>query len=245
MRKYIFGVMITAAVFAAVSCTTKGDPGIAGADGSNTASALFQNGAAPSSGYAGCEDTQILATSTNTNFGACNYMLGGGYMGDPYHILIKFDVSYITPHDVNVKSAKLTLYFDNADDMLSPNTYTAYAVNKDWSEGTAACGGTVDVDASWLYYDGTANSWDTAGGDYGASAVSDSVYLSSVSDGASITFALNADTVESWIKNPDTNYGILIKGDTAAGMPWMRPCSSETTAGNYYRPRLEVNYTLP
>ena len=247
MRKYIFLVMIIAAVFAAVSCTTKGDAGIAGADGSNVASALFQNGVAPSSGYGGCEDATIESDFPSLNMGGCSYLLTGKVSVAIYKSLIKFDISYISPKDVDVKTAKLTLYFDNTDDIDGSNTYTAYAVTKNWTEGTGACGGAgdADVNASWNYYDGSVNSWDTAGGDYGAAAMSDSVFISSVSDGSSIVFNLNADMVESWIEEPHNNYGIIIVGAALSGTHWLRPCSSDYASGNYYRPRLEIDYALP
>ncbi len=152
MRKYIFLVMIITAFFAAVSCTTKGDAGIAGADGSDVASAVFQNGTAPSSGYDGCEDATIKSDYPVLNMGGCEYLLSGTWTGGPtiYKSLIKFDISYISPDNVNVKTAKLTLYFDAAADIDGANTYTAYAVTKNWTEGTGGCSsaGDDDVNAS-------------------------------------------------------------------------------------------------
>jgi len=224
----------------------KGDIGPAGADGiagADTVTVEFQNGVFPSDAYSGCEDATIEDDYPTYNMGECDYLFTGTYTATKCRHVIKFDLSYIIPDNVQVTGAYLTY---TKEDSYGTNTFTAYALTRDWTEGTGACfdSGTPDVNVSWNYYDGSGNSWTTAGGDYNLSAVSNSVFI----DGSetTVTFQLNASMVQSWISDPSLNNGVIIIADNEnTGTNWLRVYSSEETTGNTLRPKLTINYTAP
>jgi hypothetical protein len=231
------------------SCKGRTGPaGPAGTDGKNTATAVFQNGISPA-GYSGCEDAALDSGIPNYNTGACGQLLiGGNDTPEIYRAVIKFDLTYIVPVNVSVTSAVLTLYFADPSDSAGLNTYTAYELSRSWTEGMGACGvsGSPDANVSWDFYDGAGNSWFTAGGDFAADPAGNTVVVGSVAAGSSMSFNLNPALVQSWIADPSSNFGVIIKGDqeTGTGQYWASPCSSQNTQINL-RPRLAVTYTLP
>jgi len=220
-----------------MSC--KGAAGPGGPAGANTSMVVFQQGISPSDAYTGCSDTILSGGNTVYNYGAWNMILFGLDPGTPYRILIKFDVSSIIPSNVTVTNASLTLSYQLNN---GSNTVTAYALTRDFTEGTEI-GGNAGTGASWSTYDGT-NSWTAAGGDYGAAAVSNSVFA----DGTKQVITLNLDKsiVQGWITSPSSNYGIiLIASDETSSVPnWVRFYSKEY-ATPAMRPALTVTYKLP
>lgn len=250
MKRTAAAVLAIALLAILASCRGRTGPaGPAGPGGKNSVTAVFRNSAAPSEGYAGCTDATLDSAYPNYNTGGCGQLfIGGDDTPEIYRSVIKFDITYIVPVNVSVTAAVLTLYFADPSDSAGSNIYTAYALTKAWTGGTGACGvsGTPDVNVSWDYSDGSSNSWAGPGGDFNAAAASDPVPESSVAAGGFISFSLDPALVKSWITDPSTNFGVIIKGsqETGAGQYWISPCSSDN-ALIAYRPRLEVTYILP
>ncbi len=250
MKNILFILTVIFAAVTIFSCSA-GDTGPAGPAGEEGADSdvkvVFQQGVYPSAAYAGCEDAYIEAGGNqDMNFGGCDIVCSGYVSGisRKRRSFIKFDLSYIVPSDVNVTGAYLKLSFNSSLDIQGTTTITAYAVTKNWQEGGAPCTGTADVGVSWINYD-SVNPWDTAGGDYSAVACSDTKEISG--SPYDFTLTLTADTVESWINDSSTNYGIILKAsnESSPGVDnYIRPASSEhATSG--MRPELTVYYSLP
>jgi len=149
---------------------------------------------------------------------------------------MEFDVSAINV-SATVKSAYLTLYCDAAGGSVDA---VVYKVTKNWTEGTGSCGGSANVNASWDYYDGSANAWTTPGGDYDIATQSE---VKTVTTSGYYTIKLNTQMVQDWVQNPSQNYGMLVKSsnETAGFL-----ANSDKTNGTAARrPKLTIYYTLP
>jgi hypothetical protein len=192
--------------------------------------ASFQNGVYPDASYAGTEDTRVRnGASANSNYGT-TATLQLGYDGtDVKRGMFKFDTSSIPPGAV-ITNAYLTLYCTYIVD--AGLTLTAHkAITSSW----------VETEATWNIYS-TGNSWAAAGGDFEASAASDSVAITATS--AYYTWKLNASLVQGWLDTPAQNYGIFLTSGNEAMMTGATFSSSENTTFAY-RPRLTVYYTAP
>jgi len=249
MKKTFFVFILSFAALTFFSCA--GDTGPAGPEGNagddGDIKVVFQQGVYPSAAYTGCEDAYIEAGGNQEmNYGGCDELNAGYYqvISRKRRSFIKFDLSYITPANVNVTAAYLKLSFSSSPDIQGTTTITAYAAAKNWQEGGAPCTGTADVGVSWADYDGS-NTWDTAGGDYSAVACSDTKEISG--SPYDFTLTITADTVESWINDPSANYGMILKAsnESSPGVDnYIRPASSEhATSG--VRPELTIYYSLP
>ncbi len=238
--KNILIIMISFSLLFACSCSPEAGPtGPEGEDGTAYAQMVFQQGLYPNPGYSGCEDTRIFSGPSTENYGSC-FNLGAGYTSYIARSLLKFDIEGMLPAGSTIKKAYISVYvrYYQAD-----TTWSLYKVTQSWSEGTAGCGGTVDVDASWDYYNGSGNSWSNAGGDFDSSAISNSILVDGDLE-AFIDFDINASVVQSWLDNPSANYGVILKADNEDTDNYASVYSSEETDIEY-RPKLTVYYTTP
>lgn len=229
MKKTLLFVTAIAAVLFAASCTV-GPEGPSGADG---AVVMFQNGLYPSAAYAGCVDTGIESSAPTVNYGDSTTIAAAGLWASStvYRYMIKFDVSYITPSNVNVTEAYLELIPWQA---TGANTITAYAITKNWIEGQA----------TWNNFT-TASAWNLAGGDFGTQAAAGTISYGPNDDNKTFRLSLNADTVKSWITDPASNYGVmLVAQNESSGTAYFNSVTSEDSQLSE-RPRLVVKYTLP
>ncbi len=238
MKKTIILILTVISLFGFISCKgEKGDAGVTGPAGEDIVMAVFQQLTYPDSNYSGVKDTIITDANINYNYGNCGSSGAGAY---PSYVgtraLIKFDISGIVPSNVIVTKAELIL---NLNQVYGTNTYTAYSITKDWIEGTA-CGGPLAGTCTWNNY-GT-GAWTNPGGDFNSTPVSNSLIIKG-SAPQTITFLLNASMVQSWISNPSTNFGILIKANNEAvennSIFWNSKENMSTG------PMLKVYYKLP
>jgi hypothetical protein len=243
MKKFILFFAVIIIAFLGLSCS-KGDTGPTGAQGlagptGNDGYLVmqFQDGNFPSSTYTGTRDTRIVNGVTSTyNFGDCSNLEFGNDVGRVLRLLISFDVSAISV-SATVKSAYLTMYCNSANGSVDA---VVYKVTKNWTEGTGDCGGTPNVNASWNYYNGSANAWTTPGGDYDVATQSE---VKTVTTAGYYTIKLNTQMVQEWVNNPSQNYGLIVKSlnETSGDLVNSDKKSTDVTQ----RPKLTIYYTLP
>jgi hypothetical protein len=225
MKKILF-LFLVAAVFLFVSC--RGDKGPAGEPASNVYQMMFQDGTFPYNSYSGTIDSYIDSQNATSNYGTAlqiNADYSGGYT---QRALVKFDLTSITPSNVTVVNAYLTLAIGSS--FGTAGSVAAYKLNKPWQEPYA----------TWLLYN-YMSSWATEGGDYDAAPVSDIITPAT----SCATFTLNNSLIQGWIANPGTNYGLMIKsqneGTADGGLQFYSREYTEVSQ----RPKLTVFYKLP
>jgi hypothetical protein len=157
------------------------------------------------------------------NYGA-GHLLEAGFMPGLYEIhhassLIRFNLSRLPC--VKATSAKLRLYKPNDYIQTAPVTVHVHAVaaaNAAWAQGAAECEEGA-AGATWARR-GNGKLW--AGAEGCAKAGVD--YLSPALDtqvapderGKWLEFELPAELVQSWLENPGTNAGLVIRADADA-----------------------------
>jgi hypothetical protein len=236
--KIVLLVLMLAASGALISC--KGEAGPAGAAGANgETTAYFKNGILPSAGYAGTVDSYSNSGSgfITDNYGGCDEMCTGKYSGGTLRSYVRFDLSDIPPAITGVVSASMTFYCSYS---TGTTTVTAYALTQGWTGGVSSCGGTGGVNISWANYDGAGNTWATPGGDYSATAISDTRAITTT---GYVTFILDPDVVRGWIADPATNHGFMFKAENEKTIT--NYCNFYTGESGDTNPVMKVTYRLP
>ncbi len=227
------------------SCSAdSGETGPAGTEGENTAVMSFRYNVNPTNDYYMAKDTWIMNIEPDYNFGGCDTLRVGVEPPLVSRSILSFDINYITPSEVAIKSAALDIYVSSCSAAYYP-TIRAYSVTKNWVEGTADCAGdTLTGAATWNCYAGAAYPWDSVGGDYESTPISSAVTVTST---GKVSFSLDTSFVKNWLTDPSQNYGILLKADDeSAGMldpqSYIYFSSKEDSAS--LRPKLTVVYTI-
>src|SRR3989344_3882610 len=158
----------------------------------------FQNGAYPTTAYAGTSDTYISKSAATTNYGSAAAVTASGGTSIK-HGLVKWNISSI-PSSCKVKSASVT--FNITDSATSG--YYVYAMNRNW----------VETQANWNQY-ASGLAWQTPGGtgtsDKGGTG------LMVISGSGQKKIAFNSPGGTGFIQNAITNkipVNILIIYDT-------------------------------
>jgi spore coat protein A len=160
--------------------------------------------------------------------------------------LVRFDLSTIPPGST-IQSASLRLVVAQA--RSGSHATGAHRVLQSWGEGASIAEGgggagalALPGDATWnhRFFDGTL--WLTPGGTFEATA------SATTSVGASGEFTWSggamATDVQSWVDNPATNFGWLLRGNESTTATARRFHSRES-ASIASRPRLTVQFTPP
>ncbi len=235
--RLILSAAAAAALLAGIGCsdssTSPGD--------SDTITAVFRDGASPLPSYTGTRDAVIKngpgydAQSDNYGTRAVDTLgiidIGGSLYEQ--RMLVKFDLTSITDCGT-LTSAVLTINVTPADtnhtvwldayEVTVPATYP-----KSWIEGF------LDAGVTWLTVDGDFD-WTTAGGDLLDLMVSREVRADTV-----VTFELDAAVVESWVKSPWNNHGVLLRPRTAGEAAFLYAYMRESAAVAL-RPELYIKY---
>ena len=153
--------------------------------------------------------------------------------------LLAFDLSSI-PAGSTVNAVTLSLAMVQSND-LSARIVTLHRLSADWGEagslGSGSGGLAQPGDATWLFRFFNTLTWTTAGGDFTAGP-SASQSVAGIGPYAWTGAGLVAD-VQSWVDNPASNFGWLMKDDE----------TTTTTARKYYSregftpPKLTIDYT--
>jgi len=202
-------------------------------------------------------DTAIFSAYADNNFGASTLETGTNGVGAPGRALVRFDLSSI-PVGAVITDVELTMTVVR----VPPGDQHAGAIDSDfnlyrmlvpWTEGTGGgnSGGIAQVgETTWneLGAGGVAV-WGAPGGQSGTD------YANSPSTSASVGTTIGpilwgstpefvAD-VQSWLENPDQNFGfITISDQEGAPGTARRMASRESAGGSISPPTLTVTYSL-
>src|ERR1700733_8877416 len=187
---------------------------------STTVASNFQQG---TNGYTGASDSYISSASTNTNY-STSTTLNVRYSASE-EALLEWNLSSLATTST-VTSATLTLDVTTA---ASGVTYNIYALTGPWT-------------ASQVTYtsSATGTKWPTLGAT-GTSSGSTAIGSFTASSTGLVTVTLNSTgvaLVQSWIANPATNYGMIIRA--ASGTTQLSIASSKfATVAD--RPQLSIS----
>jgi spore coat protein A len=160
--------------------------------------------------------------------------------------VVAFDLSGL-PNGVEIESAALKLYCNSNSG--SSIAVTAQKLLQDWGEGTSQANGnegsganSTTGDATWQHTFYNTSFWNTPGGQFS------SVISASTTVNATGLFTWTSpqlqDDIESWINDPATNFGWIMRGDEATTNNTKRFSSRQNgTAVN--RPHLVIDYSVP
>jgi len=213
----------------------------------------FQYGVYPSSGYTDTKDALIDESLLNDddNFGGYIRAIVGKTSSTERRILVKFEISGagLLPANATVTGASLRLY--RYSTQCSPSCpsegqdVAGYRITADWTEGTSSdSNGTLCSGDCVTWNQRTTVNWTTDGGDISDKITPD--YNLASGGSSEHYYEIDAATVQDWLDNPGTNYGMLIKlkpEETETGQTVWYYTKEYTTASQ--RPLLTVYYTVP
>ena len=161
--------------------------------------------------------------------------------------MLRFDLTGALPPGAVIISAQLELFVDQTS-ASQPTNATVHRVTAPWLEGSAVApsgGGSgapsVTGESTWIHRNYPNGLWANAGGDFvAAPSFAFSLPLSgqTISDPSP---GLIAD-LESWLANPASNHGWLIKTDESEASTARRCWSREAASG---QPSLTITYLTP
>jgi hypothetical protein len=158
--------------------------------------------------------------------------------------LIAFDVVHHVPAGSKIDSVVLTLQVSNAPNSIL-RQFTVHRVLKGWGEGqSSATGGggaaAAAGDATWLNTFYPALPWTNRGGDFDP-ATSASLLVGEAGLYAWTGLGLTAD-VQSWLRQPGTDFGWLIQGEET-DLNTARRFDSRENEVAAHRPLLTIFYS--
>jgi len=188
------------------------------------------------------DNTLIETPVDNSNgigdgFFAGRVGLNGG--GTRRRGLLAFDVSSI-PAGSTIDAVTLALEMAQSIN-ATVQTVTLHRVSADWGESGSAGAGSGSLaqggDATWLYRFFDTDAWTTSGGDFDAAA-SASASVGGIGPYSWAGAGLVAD-VQSWVDNPASNFGWLVRGNEDSLQAVKKFYSRE----GFIPPKLTVDYT--
>jgi hypothetical protein len=168
--------------------------------------------------------------------------------------LVQFDVAGAVPNGMKIVAATLTMRDvrgRNGDPIV-----TLHRVLSPWGEGGSFFEGgqgspAEDGDVTWLHASFNAQSpgaslaWETPGGDFLETASAAAVVTDDLGEGQMFawTGAELVSDLETWLADPNANFGWLLRGDESRGQSAKRFNSGESSEAPNVPPRLEIEYT--
>jgi len=183
-----------------------------------------------------------------TSNGAGNYFFAGKTdVGEVRRGLVAFDVEDSLPAGATVTGVTLTLNMSRTN-AASSQAVELHRVLAQWGEGDSHAPGNegegapaaAGTDATWLYRFYPADPWTQVGGDF-ASAASATAQVGDIGTYTWSSAQMVAD-VQSWLDNPSTNFGWLVKGNEATNTTTKRFDTKESGATH---PFLSITFTPP
>ncbi len=173
------------------------------------------------------------------------FFTGRNSMANVRRGVISFDLAPI-PAGATITGATLRLNMSSGDDAL--RTTTVQSLLADWGEGASDAPGAegqgapaAPGDATWLFRFFPGSPWTTPGGDFAPGV------LASTQVGGLGVYTWSgpnlAANVQSWLDNPASNFGWILRGDEAVNGSAKRFDSSESPTLDF-RPALIVEYTV-
>jgi hypothetical protein len=162
--------------------------------------------------------------------------------------LVQFDVAASVPAGAHIVSAELAIRtiqstFGGMLDVFGHRVAQAWGEGASVASGAGGAGGPAQPgDATWIHTFTPGSTWTNAGGDFVSSP---SLVINTPPFGLAVstpTSALISD-VQSWLDNPGSNHGWLLKTSEALAYVTRKIDSRETGTG--IAPFLTVDYLLP
>ena len=181
--------------------------------------------------------------------GAGEYLfVGNTRSGNTRRALLRFDVAGAVPPGATVTAVSLRMRMSRTRG--GNVTVALHRVLADWGEGASDASGVEGRgtsaqtgDATWRHRFSDTELWDSIGGDFEAASSGSTLIGGTGSDTWPSTGGMVAD-VQSWLDNPVTNFGWLLKGNESGTQTAKRFDSREHgTVGN--RPQLTIDFTAP
>lgn len=176
-----------------------------------------------------------------------HFFAGKNGVGDIRRGLVAFDLSASVPPGSIVNSATLTLYMSRTS--VGSVSVTAHRVLADWGEGMSDAAGNEGAggvaaanDATWVHRFYNVDFWAVAGGDFTAGASATTTVGGTGSYNWS-SAGLVAD-VQSWVDEPATNYGWMLRAPEGGGRSAKR-FDSVQNVNETRRPMLTLDFTPP
>jgi glucose/arabinose dehydrogenase len=203
------------------------------------------------------KDNTLYENVPDSSNGAGKYLFMGqtgedkGIPASFRRALLEFDLSSI-PAKAVIESVQVAFTINKVPSIgATPDSATLHRLLQDWGEGASNAPGQEGQgiaaqpgDATWndAFFD--TDSWAEAGGDFEAAASASTPF--GVSDPETITFAstpgLVAD-VQGWARNPDTNFGWILRGDEITLQNARRMASRENLVDPV--PVLTIDFSVP
>ena len=189
------------------------------------------------------------ATGSIANGGGNGMFVGMSATPAPRRAVLHFDVASTIPAGSRVLSARLELTVQTSASPLPLQT-DVHRLTQAWSEGTSVAPGgqgnggpAVIGDATWLHTSYQTSFWNTPGGDFVATPSYSFELTASGSNVAGPLPGLISD-VQSWLDNPASNHGWLLKGDETL-IQTATKISTREAINSTEHPRLIVAYVMP
>jgi hypothetical protein len=186
--------------------------------------------------------------------GAGQYLFMGRTGGDKgvdrllRRALLSFDLSSIEPGSL-ITRAELQISIDQVPIGAFAGSSTVHRLLGNWGEGSSDAWGAEGQgiqaqtgDATWVHSFFTSDLWITAGGDFNSSASQSASFSSSAQ---ALTFVSSEGLitdVETWVNQPNSNFGWIVLGDEPS-VQNARRFPSKENVNQELRPRLTVEYT--
>ena len=195
------------------------------------------------------QDNSIYSGFTSNSNGIGPSLFSGTPgSGNPNRALLQFDIAANVPATATITNVVLTLNCEARGGASTAENHSIHVVTTPWGEGPSLGGGAgggsgvpaISPDATWLFAVFGVTPWATAGGDFNPVPSSTSLIGA---PGAYFWTAgsLTAD-VQSWLNNPASNAGWLLKidveGVSGTSSRWTSREGSSTLI-----PNLAVTYT--
>lgn len=161
--------------------------------------------------------------------------------------LIEFDLSAISAGSI-ITNVSLTMHVNSVGSANTTDTITLNTLSQDWNAGTAG-GGSATKGGGSGYTPNTGDAtWSSSGyaswpnGGAFDSTVSDSLQITGIGyytfSGANLI-----TNIQSWVDNPDSNFGWVLRGNELTAGSSKRFSSSENTGnGGANVPVLNIEY---
>lgn len=196
------------------------------------------------SGKSVCIDNTMYSTKTADNSGLGNpNRAGRNNMSNNFRLLIQYDLSTI-PANATINSVSLQMTVTNVPIGATLTSQSLYRLTNTWSEGTGVGSGSggqvVPGGSSWVFTYYPTTTWNSAGGDFIATA-SATTTIGTVNPSTTIWTGsgLVAD-VQGWVNDSTTNHGWILIGDETTSQSIRGYASAEDGTSP---PVLIVNYT--
>jgi hypothetical protein len=198
------------------------------------------------------KDNTIFEDSGNLSNGQGVFLFSGATANRNAQLvrraLLSFDIVGNLPAGATITEASLEMTVNKVPSGQVTNDFGLHRLLKDWGEGTSDAGGNEGRGATASAGDATwddtmtGTSWDTPGGDFVEAASA----LTSIAGNGRYTWASTdqlVTDVQSWLNQPDSNFGWIVIGDESVGRTAKRFASVQSSSDRVW-PALNITFEI-